>query len=903
MPFLFAIGRHPRFSHTTMRFILYAWLGCMLVCASLVAQSDRGTITGTITDASGAVLPNAPVVARNTQTGSVTKTATTTTGNYVLPELPVGIYEVSVEVSGLKKYVRTGVTVQVGESARVDMSLEVGSTTEAITVTGDASLLRTENAELSTTMTQERLDALPLNFGTTNGGSIRDLIGFASLAPGTWMQPSTTNNSSNNNIRVNGLPNLTFGLRIDGQEATGGITPQTANITQPSIDSVEEYTMETSNFAAEYGNVGGGLFNFTTRSGTNDYHGAAYEYFTNEDLNAGQPFTNSGHGHLLRPNYRKNDFGGSIGGPLVIPKLYNGRNRTFFFFNIEEYRNTNANSPSLATVPTAAMRGGDFSLPVTTANRTIGTDALGKPIAQNEIYDPASPQTVGGVMVRSPFPNNVVPQMRMDAVALKVQALIPQATYGALTNNFQQIYTIVRNQDAPSIKIDHTFKDNSKVSLYFQFFRTLSTFNGGDGLPFPLSAVRVQNEGTYTERLNYDRPITPTLLFHLGVGELRWHNPDSSPSQVLDYDAVGQLGLIGSATNPAGMPRITGLSGSYGGMSLGMGPTNANNYEMDKPTGIVNLIWIRGSHAYKFAAEWRLDLYTNAQTNGSQGSYGFSNNETAQIVNGSASIGGASSGQQYASFLLGQADSASIISQMDIQLRRNSYDLFLQDTWKVTHKLTLDYGVRWDLIGAERETHDRFSGFSATVANPSAGGLPGGTIYEGYGAGECHCHFINAYPYAIGPRIGAAYQITPKTVFRGGWGLVYNSTPSGYFATLQVGTGNWGSINFSAPSVGIAAVQLSQGLQYTQAQLAGNQFSPGVAPIAGRGLSSYPTTGGTRTARARRASTSGMHLFSGRLSRTWLWRRLLWAIGARGFRPPASSTSMASRRSGWRRSA
>ena len=178
---------------------------------------------------------------------------------------------------------------------------------------------------------------------------------------------------------------------------------------------------------------------------------------------------------------------------------------------------------------------------------------------------------------------------------------------------------------------------------------------------------------------------------------------------------------------------------------------------------------------------------------------------------------------------------------MDIQLRRNSWDVFLQDTWKVTRRLTLDYGVRWDLFGAQRETHDRFSGFSPTTPNPSAGGLPGGTIYEGSGPGQCNCHFVNAYPFAIGPRLGAAFQITPKTVFRAGWGLVYNSTPSGYFTTLEVGTGGWGSISFASPSTGLAAVQLSQGLQYTQAQLSGSQFSPGVAPIAGRGISGYPT--------------------------------------------------------------
>ena len=805
----------------------------LILVPALFAQSDRGTITGTVADSTGAIIPNATVAVKNVDNGTESKTVTTSTGNYTVPQLPVGNYQISVELQGFRTYVRSGVTVQVAETARVDIVLQVGSTSDSVVVTADASLLKTESAEQSTTLTGAMIEALPLNFGTVNGGSIRNLLGFATLTPGTWSQPSTPTNGSNNNIRVNGLPNISYGTRVDGQDSTGGITPQMANVTQPSIDSVQEFTLQTSNFAAEYGNVGGGLFNFTTRSGTNNYHGSAYDYFTNEDLNAGQPFTNSGNGHLLRPNYRKNDFGGSLGGPVLIPRLYNGRNRTFFFFNLEEYRNTNFNQPSQATVPTAAMRAGDFSQPLNSANKQLASG-----INQNEIFDPLSGNSVNN---RTPFPGNVIPASRLDPVALKIQALIPAPTYSTLTNNFQQIYTIVRDQDEPSVKIDHSFRDNAKLSFYFLFFRTLSTFNGGDGLPLPLSAVRVQNEGTWTGRLNYDKSLTPTMLLHIGLGEQRWHNPDSSPPSVLNYDAVGQLGLSGSATSPAGFPRITGLSNSFGGMSLGMGPTNANNYLSDKPTALANLSMVRGSHTMKAGVEWHKDIYTNQQSNGSQGSYSFSANETAQIVNGSATVAGNTSGFAYASFLLGQVDSASVVSPIQIQLRRNVFALYLQDTWKVTRRLTLDYGLRWDYTGPESEEHARLSAFSPTTPNPSAGGLPGATIYDGTGQGRCNCSFGKAYPYAVGPRFGAAYQITPKTVLRAGWGLVYAANSSGYYATVPLGTGGWGNLQFTSPGVGLQAFSLMNGLPYTRSQLGANQFNPGVAPVAGLGISGYPT--------------------------------------------------------------
>jgi hypothetical protein len=369
----------------------------MIACA-LVAQSDRGTVTGTVSDSAGAVVPNASVDAVNSETGIVSRTVTTSTGNYTISSLSAGIYDISVEVKGFKKYLQKGVRVQVAETARVDVALEVGTASESVTVNADAPLLKTEDSEQSDTFAGDRLNALPINFGI-GGGAIRNPLGFVKLAPGASL-------NGWNDIKVNGAPNGSFRIIFEGQDATSNLNPRVSDESQPSMESIQEFTLQTSNFSPEFGQVIGGLFNFTARSGTNQFHGSAYGYSTNEDLGAGQSFTDSGNGHLLRPPNRQNDFGGSIGGAVWIPKIYNGHDRTFFFFNYEMYRKHKA-TDTFGTVPTAAMRNGDFSSILT--GRVLNTDPLGRPILENTIYDPTTARTVNGTTVTDPFPNNMIP--------------------------------------------------------------------------------------------------------------------------------------------------------------------------------------------------------------------------------------------------------------------------------------------------------------------------------------------------------------------------------------------------------------------------------------------------------------------------------------------------------------
>jgi hypothetical protein len=331
-------------------------VGLLLVSQYGFGQSDRSTITGTISDPAGAVVASATLEARNLSRGVDYKAASTATGNYALAELPVGSYELTVSVPGFKKYVRRGLDVQAAQTYRVDVTLEVGAASESVTVTEQAPLLKTESGELSHSITGDNLNSLPvlaIGFPAASNSGIRNPFSSTQLLPGGQI-------SGDVNLRVNGTPSNTSTFRVEGQDSTNQTITTFTSQNQPSVEAIQEFAVQTSNYAAEFGQAGGAIFVATMKSGTNQYHGSAYDYFVNEIFNANTPLVGS-----TRPRNRRNAYGFTGGGAVWIPKVYKGQNRTFFFYNFEQFRETTIINNSPDTVPTAAYRAGDFTTALT----------------------------------------------------------------------------------------------------------------------------------------------------------------------------------------------------------------------------------------------------------------------------------------------------------------------------------------------------------------------------------------------------------------------------------------------------------------------------------------------------------------------------------------------------------
>ena len=819
----------------------------LLAVSVAYAQSDRGTITGTISDPASAVVANATIEARNVETGAEYQIASTATGNYALTGLPAGSYEISVSVPGFKKYLRQGLTVQAAQTMRIDIVLEVGSAAESVTVQADAPLLKTETGELSHVVSTERMDNLPLlQTGAIAGsGGIRNPYTVVALMPGSALVQGATGPT----VRINGGINNSETLLVEGMDATNSLGQGASQQNQPGTDSIQEWAVQTSNYSAEFGQTGNAIMNVTMKTGTNQFHGSAYEYFVNEFMNAGQPFTND-NGHLLRPQQRRNDYGFTIGGPVWIPKLYNGHNRTFFFFNWEQYRITQNMLPSAIAVPTDAYRRGDFSAALL-SNRSLGTDPLGRPIFANEIYDPRSRRTVNGQVVTDPFPNNSITPDRFDPVAVKVQALIPAASNAGLVNNYQQTYLSHRTTQVPSIKIDELLGAKDKLSFFWNRTKTFCLYcAGAEGLPQPISQAIGTDIHAHSERLNYDRTVTPTVLLHLGAG---WsQNWLGRPPITPDYNAQAQLGLNGPFTHPATFPVFQGLcqQAVVGGATTCVGQGGMANINstaspvsdvFQQFSSIASLTWVKNNHTFKFGGELRNQGDYNINGGALNGTYGFSPAQTSlpylvstaqgappcpgQFTSCSVStLAGNIIGFPYASFLLGLVDTANAKPPSEGRVGKHQLGFYAQDTWKVTRKLTLDIGLRYDYSTYLKEQYGRTPNLDPLALNPSAGGHPGAVTYEA----TCHCSFAHNYPFAFGPRFGLAFQMAPKTVLRAGFGIVYTGTPQYNLSGGAASASNPIGPNATA---GLPIMNLATGVPLTISQIGWPNFNAGYYPI------------------------------------------------------------------------
>jgi hypothetical protein len=753
----------------------------LVFCAATgFGQTALATITGTIVDPTGATIADAPIEVRNLDNGNVFRAGTSETGNFNVSQLPIGDYTLTVAMMGFKTFVHANFHLAANQTLREDIRLELGPNTESITVSADASLLKTESSELVHNVTLSQLNNLPiLIVGATNQG-YRDPYQAARLIPGFRYLNTGTSNSA----VINGTPSNTMQTRLDGQ--TQGALRNSGTVllagatgmTQPSVDALEEVAFQTSNFSAEFGTAGGAVINMVTKSGTNQYHGTVYDYMINEALNAHQPYTGT------RNRVRQHNWGFTFGGPVKIPKLYDGKNKTFFFFGYEQYREKKTITNAPTSVPIPAYRQGDFSNLITAENRLITTtagpytDPLGRTIRSGTIFDPLTQQTApNGQQVRDPFPDNKIPLSRFDPISAQILPLIPLPT-GPLagtqaTNNYQPPTPQSRISYIPSIKIDQMIGTPGKLSVYFHrdSTETPRSPTGFDALPELISASIASRTYSRTGRVNYDHTASSQLLLHFGFG---WNDIDwTTAALVTNYDALEELGLKGQTFGGTFPVITTAVNGNVaiGGMST-MGSGSNTTPQERRPAGNFSATYVLRNHTFKTGVEYRKEIMPDNNFSNTTGNYTFGTNWTQQPSLQTTVTNQGFHGYQFASFLLGGMTSATVAAPVVASSSKSQTSLFIQDTWKVTRKLTVDYGLRWDYGTYARESQGRFSSFAYAVPNPAADGRLGARQYESV----CNCNFADNYPYAIGPRFGLAYQANRQTVIRAGIGVVYNAT-------------------------------------------------------------------------------------------------------------------------------
>jgi hypothetical protein len=736
----------------------------MLCAAALLAQTDRGVITGTVKDASGAVVPGARVTAVQVSTNTSYKTTTTTAGDYTVPSLPVGTYRVRVESTGFKIYIADGIEVQPGSTLLVDATLEVGTAQQTVEVVANAQLLQSESARVATEVSNRMVDDLPVLVN----GAVRSPF---DLSATTAEVNNVTVQGGTSEYRVGGGHGGAYGMTLDGSTVTTAGQLDTNGVTwtaynTPSVDALTEFSVTSGGFKAEVGHASGGTMSFVSKSGTNEFHGDAYEFLRNQDLDA------KGYFGATKPVYKQNDFGVTAGGPVWIPKIYHGRDKTFWFFSYEGFRNRIGATPTPYSVPSQEMYSGNFQNFV---------NASGVPYT---IYDPSTTSLVNGSYVRTPFPNNQIPQSRIDPITQSivnyVQPLVKAnvaATPGTSTyvrNNYISNGTTISPNNKYSIKIDQIVTSKQRLSFFFEHTLEHDLYGptGAPGLPEPLAGNPGYN-GSDVYRLSYDYTITPTLLNRFYAGGNNWSQNHGS---FATWSGAGQTGGLTNtqATNwqskgicipnyPAcgdDFPQVTFTNSEFTAWGVAA-PNGSDNIVVEFHDDMTKSI---GKHTLKWGYYYNTTHYDGFGEQNIAGNVTFQDLNTGIPLNTNQSVAG---GSAFASFLLGQVSGYSLDTPRFLATQFRTNQMYFQDDWRVSQKLTLNLGLRYEINGAPLVANGDASDFAPGLPNPGAGGIPGALIFAGTGPGRTGNATLVPGWKGAGPRLGFAYAVDSKTTIRG----------------------------------------------------------------------------------------------------------------------------------------
>ncbi len=740
----------------------------------LFAQAGSGTISGSVADTSGAVVPGAAVVALNEATGFKRQSAVGSTGEFSLVGLQPGEYTVSVEMQGFKRFSTKDLKLEVDQKIRLEVKLEVGNVAEVVEVTSQAALLNTEQSSTGAVVDRQKIIDFPLNG--------RNFVQLSLLLPG--VNTGDDGGNTGGGISISGMRPEQNSFLLDGTVNSDQF--QNALVIRPSVDAIEEFKIQTSSYSAEFGKGAGGQINVVTRGGTNLYHGALFEFNRNNALQARNffdrnPAFRTSDGRFKAPPFNQNQYGFTLGGPVMLPG-YRGKDRTFFFVNYEGQRLRRGNT-TLTSVPTATMKGGDFS---SLLGASQGSDVLGRTVLRNAVYDALTSRTSGNVFVRDVFPGNVVPVSRFDPVARRVLAfpgMVPEANIpggrganGNPTQNYFDGRTRTSNYDLFSMRGDHQF--SVKDTLMARYSITDSNAFAPNTLP---GYGSFDNQRQMAGTIAYTRVIGPATVNEFKFGYLRWAQFQAAENTIAGTDLVKQLGIRGLdfASTPGleGAPNIT--IGGFATIGDGDGPYRPRNNTFQF---IDQLSFNKGRHFIKVGGEIRRVRNAITRANTLRGSFDFGN------PNWTGEQGFANSGNTFASFLLGlPRQKGRRVSGFFQDLRSTEYAAFVQDDWKVNSRLTINMGLRYMLYLPPYETHDRVSTLTYPGIRPESFAT-GAVAFLRPGSEKLAPNWGRAgielprslFPpdkKNLGPRIGFAYRPLSKTVFRGGYGIFFDTVP------------------------------------------------------------------------------------------------------------------------------
>lgn len=784
------------------------FLSFLLFAGAVWAQSTNAQLTGAITDTSAAAIADARIIATNTSTNIESEASSNGEGLYRIPLLPPGTYRILVQKEGFRPVSQSGIMLNVNQTARLDFAMQVGDVKETLAVVAEPALLQTDDSALGGVIDNTKIITLPLNG--------RNPFSLAALQPGVQPQggffaPRVFQEPTlQANFTVNGSASMTNEIMIDG---TSNIVAGHGQLAlTPSIDGVQEFKLLTSTFSAEFGRTGGGVVNIVTKSGTNAFHGTLFEFLRNRNLDSNNFFNNRS--NISRQPFVFNQFGGSLGGPVQLPKIYDGRNRTFFFFGYDGTRVRRAVN-FVGSVPTALQRAGDFS---DTRNAAGALIAIANPFSSR-----ANP---AGGFLRDLYPGNRIPLSAIDPVAQRVTAYYPAANLPG--QPFTQANNFIANASQANElgiwqgRIDHQISAKNRLFLRYSQDEQLDTppnfFNN-------VATARSFGPGVQPDKhatISDTHILSPTTILEVRYGYARNGFDRSSESEGLDLTTLGFSSAYNNAVQQRRFPEfsIAGMSpiGAFGSTRFLLGA--------DTHMAVAQLTKIAGRHNIKTGVDLR-SLRHNSFSSGNNAGLmsfnpGFTQGPNPLVSSSTAGLG-------FASFLLGTSSGMTATIRSSISYYTNYYASYVQDDWRLSNRLTLNLGLRYDFESPRYERHNRLSYFDTEVVNPVGArvGLPnlrGGLAFVGVNGapqGQSDPQYKN-----FAPRIGFAYNAAHRLVVRGGYGMTY--LPQGTARNCCGG----GQDGFSTSTT--AATSLDGGI--TPNDLLRNPFPNGLVQPSGSGL-------------------------------------------------------------------